>query len=795
MSAHPPEEQHSLEQRLTPLQRQLDHLQHMVDAAPAPIFLIDRRGTIIAANKATARQLGLPWEELIGSDIYGFVDAKTAASRRSRVEQAIASGQPLHFRDRRQGKTFDHHLCPLPEDVDRERGQVAVFSIDNSDNAATERDLQRSRQLLDATQALTHVGGWVWDIASQTMTWTRETYRIHGLDPDEGAGGEDLIATSLACYDDADRPKILAAFRQCIATGEGYDLTLSFVARDGRRLFVRTIGEAVRQGGQIAQVRGNIMDITSAKRSENLLEARLALAEAAASASLQELLLMTLEEAERLTDSEISFFHFYDEESGMVSLQAWSQGTASHCLMAEPPSAYPLAEAGCWAEAIRGRQAVIHNSYPGEPGKRGLPPGHVSLSRELVVPVLRNERVVAAVGVGNKGGDYQKEDIATVTTLAHLAWDIVLRKRAESELKESEEKYRSLSTLLRSMCDNVPDMIWAKDLDKRYIFANKALCRDLLQAENTDEPIGRTDLFFALRERGRFPDDPSWHTFGELCRDSDQITMDAGENLQFDEFGNVRGHFLLLDVRKAPFIDEHGRAIGTVGSARDVTLHRQAEEALRHSLEEKEVLLREVHHRVKNNLAAILALFDMQRRAVPEGPAGAILEEIGFRVRAMNLVHEKLYRSSSLSRVDFQDYCQSLLAHLHAAFGSPPIDYRIEAREVGIPLDIAVPCGMIINELATNAIKYAFPEERRRPGQPPCIIRIDLAGNGEQLTLTVADNGIGLPPGYQWQQATTLGLMLVRMLGLHQLGGNGEVTGDNGTSFTLTFPLRREDAP
>ncbi len=793
MSAPPPEEQHSLEQRLTLLQRQLDHLQHMVDAAPAPIFLIDRRGTIIAANKATARQLDVPWEELTGSDIFAFVDAEAAASRRSRVEQAIASGQPHHFRDCRQGKTFDHHLCPLPEGPGQEKGQVAVFAIDISDSAATERALQRSRQLLDVTQALTHVGGWVWDIASQTMTWTRETYRIHGIDPDEVAGGVDLIAASLACYDDADRPKIFAAFQQCVATGEGYDLTLSFIARDGRRLFVRAIGEAVRQGGQIAQVRGNIMDITAAKRSENLLQARLALAEAAASASLHELLLMTLEEAERLTDSKASFFHFYDEESGMVSLQAWSQGTAGSCRISEPFTPYPLAEAGCWAEAIRRRQAVIHNSYPSQPGTRGLPPGHVPLSRELVVPVLRNERVVAVVGVGNKEGDYQEEDIATVSTLAHLAWDIVLRKRAESELKESEEKYRSLFTLLRSMCDNVPDMIWAKDLDKRYIFANKALCRDLLQAENTDEPIGKTDLFFALRERGRFPDDPSWHTFGELCRDSDQIAMDAGEKRQFDEFGNVRGRFLFLDVHKAPFIDEHGRAIGTVGSARDVTLHRQAEEALRHSLEEKEVLLREVHHRVKNNLAAILALFDMQRRAIPEGPASTILEEIGFRVRAMNLVHEKLYRSSSLSRVDFQDYCQSLLAHLHAAFGSPPILYRIEAREVGIPLDIAVPCGMIINELVTNALKYAFPEERRLSGLPPCMVRVALTGDGERFTLTVADNGIGLPPGYQWQQATTLGLMLVRMLGLHQLGGDCAVTGDDGTSFTLTFSLHRED--
>ena len=154
------------------------------------------------------------------------------------------------------------------------------------------------------------------------------------------------------------------------------------------------------------------------------------------------------------------------------------------------------------------------------------------------------------------------------------------RKQAEEVLRENEERYQSLSKMLHRMCDNVPDMIWAKGLAKRYLFVNKTICQKLLNATDTDEPIGKTDLFFAERERKRYPDNPNWHTFGELCQDSDTITMKKGMPQQFDEFGNIKGKYLFLDVHKAPFIDETGKMIGTVGSARDVTAAKEIEKKL-----------------------------------------------------------------------------------------------------------------------------------------------------------------------------------------------------------------------
>ncbi|MBK9441954.1 MAG: EAL domain-containing protein [Comamonadaceae bacterium] len=158
--------------------------------------------------------------------------------------------------------------------------------------------------------------------------------------------------------------------------------------------------------------------------------------------------------------------------------------------------------------------------------------------------------------------------------------NITARKAIEEAVRISEEQSRNLASMLRLMCDNVPDMIWAKDLNKRYIFANRAICAQLLNASDTDEPLGKTDLFFAQRERAACPDRPQWHTFGELCQDSDTLTLERGGPSVFEEFGNVKGKLLYLDVHKAPFVDNNGTVIGTVGSARDITLRKQEQEQL-----------------------------------------------------------------------------------------------------------------------------------------------------------------------------------------------------------------------
>ncbi len=164
---------------------------------------------------------------------------------------------------------------------------------------------------------------------------------------------------------------------------------------------------------------------------------------------------------------------------------------------------------------------------------------------------------------------------------AHITRDITSEKKIELSLKEKEKKLEETNRLFRTMADTMPDMLWAKDVNKRFIFANKALCENLLGAKDTEEPIGKNDLFFAERQRAENPNDPQWHTFGEICVDSDEITLRAGKPMRFDEYGNVKGKFLYLDVHKAPMFNEKGEIIGIVGSARDVTQQKLFEKILR----------------------------------------------------------------------------------------------------------------------------------------------------------------------------------------------------------------------
>ena len=175
-------------------------------------------------------------------------------------------------------------------------------------------------------------------------------------------------------------------------------------------------------------------------------------------------------------------------------------------------------------------------------------------------------------------GLYVHDETGRIIYHEGILRDVTERIYTERALQQSEKKFRDMYLLLRRMCDTVPDMIWAKDMNGKYIFANQAICNNLLLAIDTDEPVGKTDMFFARRQRESHPDHPRWHTFGEICVNSDEVVLQNLQPEHFDEFGNVRSKFLYLDVNKAPLFDEDGELIGIVGSARDVTRRKKSEQ-------------------------------------------------------------------------------------------------------------------------------------------------------------------------------------------------------------------------
>ncbi len=212
----------------------------------------------------------------------------------------------------------------------------------------------------------------------------------------------------------------------------------------------------------------------------------------------------------------------------------------------------------------------------------------------------------------------------------------------------------------------------------------------------------------------------------------------------------------------------------------------RAEEQLKASLHEKEVLLKEIHHRVKNNLQVVSSLLNLQARTLKDPQAVQAFQDSQNRVKAMALVHEELYRSQDLAKVGMAEYLESEIKYLCRAYGvsTAAVSLDVEVEEVFLPIDVAIPCGLIVHELVSNALKHAFP---RRADLARAEVRVALYRMDEdQLTLVVRDNGVGLPPDLDWQDAPSLGLQLVRILS-RQLRGALELERGAGTTFRLTF--------
>jgi PAS domain S-box-containing protein len=217
-------------------------------------------------------------------------------------------------------------------------------------------------------------------------------------------------------------------------------------------------------------------------------------------------------------------------------------------------------------------------------------------------------------------------------------------------------------------------------------------------------------------------------------------------------------------------------------TVRDITERKIAEENIKKSLNEKEVLLREIHHRVKNNMQIISSLLNLQMGYIKDKNITDIFSESQNRILSMALVHEKLYQSSDLRMIDFKGYINDLGANLLQSYNANYIKLNVNVEDISLDIDLAIPIGLIINELITNSLKYAFPDGMK--GE----ITISISSiNENMLKLVVSDNGIGLPKDLDVRNTKTLGLHLVTLLAENQLKGKIDINREKGTEFQIKF--------
>lgn len=349
--------------------------------------------------------------------------------------------------------------------------------------------------------------------------------------------------------------------------------------------------------GQCTGVLCSVSDVSTRKRAEMVQECRVRLLEFAADHTLDEFLVATLDEAEALTGSVVGFYHFLEADQQTLSLQAWSTRTGREMCQAEGNGRhYDVGQAGVWVDCIRERQPVVHNDYPSLPHRKGLPAGHATIIRELVVPVLRGDRIVAILGVGNKAEDYTQADVDQMSQLADVAWDIAGRKRAERALKDSEARYRRL-------VETSFDWVWESDADGRYTYASPRV-REVL-GYTPEEMLGRSPFeFMPAAEAQRVAVE-----FGRLAALRAPLVGFETLNLHKD------GRSVSVETNGLPTFGPDGTWLGYHGMGRDITARKAMEAQLLQSqrIEAIGTLADGIAHDLNNILAPILLVAGMLR--------------------------------------------------------------------------------------------------------------------------------------------------------------------------------------
>ena len=339
--------------------------------------------------------------------------------------------------------------------------------------------------------------------------------------------------------------------------------------------------------------------------------------------------------------------------------------------------------------------------------------------------------------------------------------DITAQKNAETAMKESERYYKTIF-------ENTGTATIIVEEDSTISLVNTQF--ECLYGMNWDSIPGK----FKWTDMVSTEHLTKMQEYHKLRRvDPDAVPR----NYEFDfvdSAGNIKNIFVTVAIIPG--------TTKSLVSLQDITHSKDIENKLKTSINEKDTLLREIHHRVKNNLQIISSLLNLQSRYITDSETLDVFTESQNRVRSMAIVHEKLYKSDNISKIDFRDYINDLAANLFYNYNVAPekISLNTNIENIFFDVDTCIPCGLIVNELLTNCVKHAFPDNKMGH------INIDMQYNEGIYTLNVSDDGVGFPESMDYKNTDTLGMQLVINL-VNQLGGSMEIINEAGTTFKIVF--------